>query len=102
MLTKIKSIKNTVERILRDEPETRDNDRLLMLKVWAVQNPHIRFHGYTFISFAKDFIKAGYADPESIRRARQKLQEENEALRGKSYRLRHDLGIETRYGIHYG
>ena len=102
MLTRIRSIKQTVEKILRQYPETRDNDRLLMLKVWAVQNPQLRLSDFTFWSFAKDFINAEYTDPESIRRARQKLQEEIPELRGRSYHQRHELGIETRYGIKNG
>ena len=99
MLNKINNIKKIVEKILRTCPETRDNDRLLILKVWAVQNPYLRDPQFNFISFSWGFIKDEYADPESIRRTRQKLQEQDESLRGSVYYERHKKGKEVRYGI---
>lgn len=90
MINKIRSIKATVYGLLTGSPETQDNDRLLMLKVWAIQNPQLRWSAYSFLDFAGEFIKGTYADPESIRRARQLLQEQHPALRGASYRERHN------------
>lgn len=85
MISKIKSIKGTVARLLREVPETRDNDRLLLFKVWAIQNPDLRQPAYYLSDFALHFISGVYADPESIRRCRQKAQELHPELRGKSY-----------------
>lgn len=100
MIQKLKSIQQTVKRILEIHPATRDNDRLLMIKVWAVQNPKIKsYNTYLLVTWAKDFIKGEYADPESIRRTRQKLQENNANLRGESYYRRKDLQDDTRKEI---
>ena len=99
MLSKINNIKKTVEKILRTCPETRDNDRLLMLKVWAAQNPYLRDPQFNFISFSYGFLQQEYADPESIRRTRQKLQEQDPSLRGKVYNGRQNKGKELQYGI---
>jgi len=86
MIQKINSIKKTVAKILMEEPGARDNDRLLMFKVWADQNPMIRKRNPFLHEFAKDFINGEYADPESIRRTRQKVQEQHPELRGKHYK----------------
>lgn len=58
-----------VERILSQYPETRGNDRLLILRVWETL-------GLGFSqSQRKLFLSARVPSPETIRRTRQKLQE---------------------------
>lgn len=99
MIRKIRSVKETVYWLLTDYPETRDNDRLLMCKVWAEQNAMLRMGSHSFVGFAEDFILGKYADPESIRRARQLLQEQHPSLRGKSYKERHKEAEEMRQEI---
>lgn len=99
MITKIKNIQNTVFEVLRTEPETRDNDRLLMFKIWAIQNKELKNNDYSLWHFAKDFIKGRYADPESIRRNRQLLQKRHISLQGPSYGHRQKAGVETREQI---
>jgi len=76
--------KKLVERILELKPEARDDDRLLMLYVWQIQGLHFS-EGQL-----KAFKKA--SSPESIRRTRQKLQEEgkfkpSEEVEEKRYEL---------------
>lgn len=88
MLEKVDNLKNTVKQILTENPDTRDNDFLLMLKVWANQEPKLRMKGYFWLDWAIPFRDGHYTDPESIRRTRQKLQEEFEYLRGINYRVR--------------
>ena len=99
MIQKIKNIQSTVFEVLRTEPETRDNDRLLMFKIWAIQNPSLKRNDYSLWHFAQDFINGKYADPESIRRNRQILQKKNIALQGPSYPYRQKAGVETREQI---
>jgi len=91
MINKIQSIKQLVKDILIQHPDTRDNDRLLMLKVWSYQNSYLRNRTFTFYSFALDFIDGIYADPESIRRSRQMIQEKIPHLRGSGYQQRKEL-----------
>jgi hypothetical protein len=100
MWTKIDNIKKTVLKILMEEPETRDNDRLLILKVWAIQNPLLRTHSMTFREFSIHFIAGRYTDTESIRRLRQLIQMRHPELRGKFYKERKkDLNKEMRDNI---
>lgn len=97
---KIKNKKEMIREILINQPDTRDNDNLLILKVWAEQNPELRNRNFTFQDFAPDFINHGYVDAETVRRARQKLQEQDPETRGKKYESRHAEGDATRRDIH--
>ncbi len=99
MIQKIKNIKSTVFEVLNTEPGTRDNDRLLMFKIWALQNKELKLDDYSLWHFAQDFINGRYADPESIRRNRQILQKRHVSLQGNSYGHRQKAGVETREQI---
>jgi len=100
MINKVVSIKDAVKVILTNYPETRDNDRILMLKIWAYQNSELRHLDYMFLHFARGFINGEYADPESIRRSRQKIQEQHPELRGEHYKeKKYNLEPEMRDGI---
>lgn len=83
-------IKDTVKQILQHHPECRDDDNLLILKVWAEQNPMLRDHSTSFVAFSHQFLSGKYASGESIVRVRRKLQEKHEDLRGKKYKERHN------------
>lgn len=61
-------ITNLVEQALRDKPETRSNDRELILEVWARQDPE-------YYKRFKLFFLSEAIMPESITRARRKIQE---------------------------
>jgi len=95
MITKIKNIKNTVFEVLRTDPGTRDNDRLLMFKIWAIQNKELKNNKYSLWHFAQDFIKGKYAGLESISRNRQILQKRHVSLQVNSYGHRQKAGVET-------
>lgn len=85
---KITKIAHTVKKLLIDYPACKDNDNLLILKVWAEQEPLLREKTYSFRDFADKFMIGKYPSTESIRRSRQKLQEEFPNLRGTSYKER--------------
>jgi len=85
---KLLQIKDKVAYVLTHFPETRDNDRLLQFKVWAMQCPELRKKEHRTWDFAELYIKGKLADPESIRRTRQKLQEKYEHFRGEIYKKR--------------
>ena len=101
MIKKIQSIQKEVYQILVKYPDTRDNDRLLMLKIWSNQNNHLRTRTFTFYSFALEFINGNFADPETIRRARQRIQEKYPHLRGVGYERRLKLQQETQAQIKF-
>lgn len=85
----LKGIKDKVAYVLTHNPSTRDNDRELQFKVWALDHPEFRNKNHLTWDFARLYISGKLADPESIRRSRQKLQEKHEHLRGVNYKRRH-------------
>lgn len=100
MINKIKSIQNLVRNILTEYPQTRDNDKLLVFKIWGIQNPKIRDNEYLLHDFAREFIFGNtFTDTETIRRTRQKLQENHSNLRGRSYGNRHCISAQVRKEI---
>ncbi len=99
IVNKINRLKPLVSQCLEQISECRDNDKLLILKIWAYQNPALRMEDFTFMKFANDFLDGNYSDPESIRRCRQKLQEERPELRGQLWYKRHQEADETRKTI---
>lgn len=99
MIQKIKHMRDKVKEILLNKPKTRDNDFLLILKVWAEQNPELRDINYSFVQFAIDFRDGKYAHPETIRRNRPYLQNKYPELRGKLWYERKNLGEQGRLDI---
>ena len=91
--------KDKVEFLLETLPYLRDDDNKLLLKVWAFQNPKLRDKDFYFIDFAMDLMKDKYANSESVRRSRQKLQEQNEELRGFKYKSRSKAQVQVRDNI---
>ena len=85
------STKTRVETMLRTFASFRDDDQLLMANFWAAECAE---KGIERSHFLQQFADGAFTSPESIRRIRQKLQEENPELRGKSYAKRQQLGKE--------
>ena len=84
--------KETVEKVLSERPETRDNDRLLLLHVWEEQ-------GLVLTPEQKHVFK-NIASSETIRRTRQLLQESGEYEASENVSsARRDLETETRSKI---
>ena len=99
MIERILSITEIVLKVLKEVPEARDNDELLRFKVHAEQLKSIRAQGYPLDDYARLCISRQFASHESIRRARQKLQELHPELRGQTYRKREMLETEMRQTI---
>ena len=84
--------KKLVERVLEQKPEARDDDKLLMLYVWQMQGLH----------FSEGQLKAfkNASSPESIRRTRQKFQQDGEYKASeKVEEQRYQMYTETRNAI---
>ena len=86
-LKEMKGIKPKVEKLLELKPHLRDDDNSLICNIWFSEVDNIG--DYSAIKFLKIFSEGKLTSPESIRRMRQKLQEENESFRGESYKARH-------------
>ena len=74
-MARLKNYEKLVTEILYDHAETRNSDRRLYLKV-------LEYMGFdTFVTVDHFFMSDSYPNIESIRRVRQKIQEENPDLR---------------------
>jgi len=80
-----------VTYLLRNFPETRDCDLKLVARYWD------KFDGFNAGVYFEDIYYGHVTHFESIRRMRQKLQMDNEDLRGLRYKTRkHKLEKEVR------
>ena len=82
----------TIDRVmhfLNNDPRTRDNDELLTALIW-----HRETTTTSTLQFLTEYSERKYTSAESIRRCRQKLQEEFPGLRGKSYTKRHKVNFK--------
>ena len=94
-------IKQRVKNILESNKNARDCDRLLIALIWSddvseTENRIVDMNAYKFL---KMLVNGTLTSAETIRRCRQRLQEENEHLRGLKYRVRKQLGEEVRQTI---
>jgi len=86
--------KAMVKDMLEQCPETRDNNNLMILKIWAKQEPYLR-HGYfTFVDFSKLFLDGKFHPTNTILRYSRKWQEEVARLRGKEWNERHGIPVD--------
>ena len=89
---KIGTKKAEITKILTEQPYIRDRDNSLIALVWQKEIANLENFDYESLS-AKDLLLIFSCDlltsPESIRRTRQKIQQENPNLRGEKYKARH-------------
>lgn len=95
MISKIRTAKEIVTYFLNLRAELRDDDNRLMANIWARELKDTGILDMSAWDFLNMFSKGILTSPESIRRARQKVQEENPHLRGKSYKARHEKAKEV-------
>lgn len=88
----IKTAKEAVIKVLRENQVSRDCDRILTALVWEAQRPELKDSNYA--TFYKLFTDGKLFHSESIRRNRQKIQEHNKELRGRFYKERKTVQAE--------
>lgn len=81
-----KQLTPKVRYILHEVPEARDSDFLLISEIW---HRDIERQDLNYKEVLKLMIDGKLAKPESITRARRKLQEYYPKLRGKNWLKRH-------------
>lgn len=98
--TNTMKLKDHIRDLLIKSPELRDDDQRLIANIWLKKiggTPKaIQMSGYDFLFL---FATSKLTSPESIRRCRQKIQEEEPELRGKSYQARHTKAERIRQAI---
>jgi altronate dehydratase len=86
MLKKINAIHDLVKHYLTINPKHRDNDNSLIATIWAKEcggmSTVTNISAYEFL---KLFADRKLTNPETIRRARQRIQQEYPELRGETY-----------------
>lgn len=100
-LTKIKDMQKRVESLLRRFPAYRDCDTKLVAHIWMEQIGGVeKMKEINLHDWMKMWIdNPNIASPETIYRARRKIQESNVALRGEHYKFRKDQEKDVRGGI---
>jgi hypothetical protein len=90
-------VKQRVRNILETNKDARDCDRLLIAEIWK-NDIHIGmlYNSDDMLEYLKD---GTLTSPETIRRCRQHLQQNEESLRGLKYKVRQKLGEEVRNTI---
>jgi len=85
-------IKKIVQRLLEEQPALRDNDNLLMSTIWKQQS--------NIFNFFYRLESGKIYSPESIRRTRQKIQEDYPHRRGELYQARqkHQAKVKQELG----
>ena len=86
-----------VRQLLIEYPELKDSDLKLITHIWEYEITKLYGDGAkVFHPFLALLRSGGLTSPETIRRSRCKLQEENEHLRGERYNQRKKYGeIQT-------
>ena len=88
---KIKNVKQKVTQVLTKHPQSRDNDMSLLAIVW---NDQLGGRDVTDNMTAFELLcllsRKELSNPVSLRRSRQKIQEEQELLRGDKWKARQE------------
>jgi hypothetical protein len=95
----MKSIKDKVKFLLDTYPHLRDNDFKLIANYYFYEVGHDDINTMSALDFLEMFATGKLTHSESIRRVRQKIQEDNPHLRGKSYKRRKDDENNTKNNI---
>jgi hypothetical protein len=99
IVKRIKALEPIVYQCMMKIPATRDDDKLLVLKIWAHQNPKLRDADFSFVMFSEGFLEGKYADPYSISRARRKVQRKSPETRGEKFEARQKEETKVRKEI---
>ena len=81
--------KQLIIKLLTKHEHLRDSDLALISNIWWIELKDAGLHESSIFDMLTYFSNDNLTNPESIRRARQKVQEEMPELRGKSYQKRH-------------
>lgn len=95
----IKQLEELVRDLLTSEPKYRDSNKMLSAKIWAIQlGGYANLKNITAYDFLAEYVKTKNSklySQESIGRTSRRLQEENESLQGKKYKLRKEHQVEV-------
>jgi len=91
------SVKETVRDLLITFPKCRDDDSILLANIWYEEAKELKLERTH--QFLEALINKKLSNPETIRRCRQKIQEEIPSTRGNNYIYRKTRGEHIRKNI---
>ena len=95
MIKKLKQAKDKVKALLIKSPHLRDDDNKL-IATYYYHESQSNLLKITALDFLHEFADGKFTNPETIRRCRQKLQEEYPELRGKLWHEKQHAGNEVK------
>jgi len=100
LIREMSLVKDRVKALLEKHPHLRDNDNRLIATVWKFDmlNKNLS-RNTTALDFLNLYAQNKLTNAETIRRVRQKIQEENPDLRGTVNEARQKEGEEVRKEI---
>ncbi len=99
MIHEIKTVKAKVKELLEALPHLRESDEKLIANIWFSQIGKEKIKTMSANDLLLEFSNGNLKSPESIRRSRCKVQEQNEHLRGSNYKARQKEEEEVRNEI---
>ena len=101
LIREMSLVKDRVKALLIKHPGLRDSDNMLIAIIWQqdLRNKNLPSISTTAYVFLNLYSKGELTNAETIRRVRQKLQEENPDLRGTVNEARQEQGEEVRKKI---
>ena len=101
LLKEMSLVKDRVKALLVKHPHLRDSDNKLIATIWKLDLILIKHKmlDITAMEFLKLYADNQLTNAESIRRVRQKIQEENPELRGTVNEARQKEGEQVRREI---
>lgn len=90
---------NKIRYWLKNYPELRDSDEKLYIKALKFYHPELRGVSMSFLMFAYKFEKGEYINFETVRRTRQRVQEEFPETRGELYEKRRKNADEVKEAL---
>ena len=98
----MKTIKERVKYLLDTFPHLRDDDFKLIATYYKFEVGYSDLDSMRGLDFLQMFANGEVPHSESIRRARQKLQEDNDYLKGENYKQRQRDSEEMKKEIKKG
>jgi len=101
LIREMSLVKDRVKALLVKHPHLRDSDNKLIATIWGMDlfNKNLRPDDITGKEFLIFYSREELTNAETIRRVRQKLQEENPELRGTVNEARQEQGESVRKNI---
>ena len=100
-LNKIKSMYDMVKKLLEKDARFRDDDNYLVSKIWGytLVEKGLKPSEHSITTFLQMYSDEQLPSADMITRARRKVQEEHERLRGELWLKRHNEEKNVRQNI---